>query len=149
MAVRFSRSVLCCLLLCFVSHSALVAQDSSSLADKLSALKENSQKLARLWAEQKIAYDEALKLSRKLEAELTEAQKSLTTSQQNLSLSQAEVQRLTLLLEQSSTTLRQLRVSLREESRRARLARVRSFVIGLVTGAVAGAVGYRLIVGGD
>ena len=109
-----------CLSLLLPFLPALSSQETSSpsspmtLIERLANLKENSKKLEQLWAEQKIRYSEAVKLSQQLQIELEEVRKLLTNSQESLGISQLELTRLTSLFTQSQSTLNSLQVSFRE-----------------------------------
>lgn len=133
---------LCLFLALAVSGRAngLSSEDSSTgIAAKVSSLKSNLELLETLWKEQKIAYGEALRLSRELRTALNEARLSLASSRAYLSLSRLEVARLTRLLQQSEETLSRLSASFEAHRREARRVLIRSVVITAVAAFSAGA----------
>ena len=106
------------LLCCFLAVGFTVYPQSAnyvtplpSISEKVLSLKTNFATLERLWQEQKIAFSEAVRISNELKAELTAAQNSLADSLTSLDLSVQEVQRLTILLEQSAETLTRLQAA--------------------------------------
>ena len=119
---RFSATLLLwyCLSLLLFPLPGLLAQETNtpsspnSLSDRLTNLKENSKKLEQLWSAQKIAYSEAVRLSRLLEIELDEVRKLLATSQEFLAISQLELIRSIDLFTQSQSILSSLRQSFQE-----------------------------------
>ncbi len=110
----------CCLSLLLFPLPGLFAQETPlpnspmSISERLINLKENSKKLEQLWAERKIAYSEAVRLSSLLEIELDEVRKLLATSREFLAISQLELTRSIDLFTRSQSTLNSLRESFRE-----------------------------------
>lgn len=119
---RFSRlfSLWCCLSLLLLPLPGLPGQETISpnspmtLTERLTNLKENSKKLEQLWAEQKIAYSKAVRLSSQLQTELDEVRKLLVISQESLEISQLELTRSMTLFAQSQSTLNGLQENFQE-----------------------------------
>ncbi len=85
-----------------------------TLIERLTNLKANSKKLEQLWSAQKIAYSEAVRLSRLLQIELGEVRRLLEISQESLGISQLELTRSIDLYTRSQSTLNSLRQSFQE-----------------------------------
>lgn len=147
---RFSAIFLLwyCLSLLLFPLPGLLAQETnmpnspSSLSERLTNLKENSRKLEQLWAEQKIAYSKAIRLSSMLQIELDEVRKLLVISQESLEVSQLELTRSINLFTQSQSTLNGLRESFQEYTQSAlrTINRLKSLAIVLGTTTAGGAL---------
>ena len=112
-----------------------------SISDKVQSLKANFEKLKRLWQEQQIAFDEAVRISNELRNELAAAQTSLSASLRSLDLSAREVARLTTLLQQLEETLTLLQTSFEEYQNETR----RHIITGWLTGAAIGGLVTALL----
>ena len=144
--------LLCCSLLAGISPVSLGQETTApptSLTSRFATLKDNLLRLEQAWREQTISRQQAEQTSKELRQELkllkdelSEVRTSLASSERNYDLSQQEVQRLTLLLEQSEETLRQLQQSFRDDQRRAR----RQIILGWFAGTGLGLV-LGLIIG--